>query len=137
MRATPPGSCRPAGIEGARLKAAYRLLAAQHGIPWSGTRYDRSDPYAADLPNQAINHAATFVEAAADVAVAAVGALPPLGFTHEDSSNAFTLDVAALSRVEVTLPLAFGVCPRVLDDPGLPLEREMRLELLVHFAGSS
>lgn len=116
------------GIEGARLKAAYRLIAAQHGVPWSGRHYDRDNPNASDLANQAINHAATFVEAAADVAVAAIGALPPLGFIHEDSSNAFTLDVADLWRVEVTLPLAFGVCRRVLDDPGLPLERELRLE---------
>jgi CRISPR-associated protein Cas1 len=116
------------GIEGARVKAAYRLMAAQYGVPWSGRHYDRDNPNASDLPNQAINHAATFMEAAADVAVAATGALPPLGFIHEDSSNAFTLDVADLWRVELTLPLAFGICRRVLDDPGLPLERELRLE---------
>lgn len=59
------------------------------------------------MPNQAINHAATFVEAAADIAVAAVGALPPLGFIHEESSNAFTLDIADLYRVEITLPPCF------------------------------
>lgn len=126
----PPRSGLPSlrGIEGARLKAAYRLVAQQYGVPWNGRRYDRDNPNAADLANQAVNHAATFVEAAADVAVAAVGALPPLGFIHEESSNAFTLDVADLWRVEVTLPLAFGVCRRVLDNPGLPLERQLRLE---------
>src|SRR5690606_3169311 len=80
------------------------------------------------FPNQAINHAATFVEAAADIAVAAVGALPPLGFIHEESSNAFTLDIADLWRVELTLPLAFSVAARVIEDPSLELEREVRFE---------
>lgn len=126
----PPRSSLPAlrGIEGARLKEAYRVVAAQHGVPWEGRHYDRDDPTASDVPNQAINHAATFVEAAADVAVAAVGALPPLGFIHEQSSNAFTLDVADLFRVEVTLPLAFGCAERVMAGTTEPLERVVRLQ---------
>lgn len=116
------------GIEGARVKESYKLIAQQYGIEWDGRRYNRGKPTDADLPNQAINHAATFVEAAADVAVAAVGALPPLGFVHEDSSNAFTLDIADLYRTEITLPLAFSVAKRALDHDGLPLERELRRE---------
>ena len=114
------------GIEGARIKEAYRLAAQRFGIDWHGRRYDRSSPNATDLPNQAINHAATFVEAAADVAVAAVGALPPLGFIHEDSSNAFTLDIADLFRVEVPLPLAFGAAKAAREGKGGSLEKEVR-----------
>jgi len=116
------------GIEGARMKESYRLVAGQHNVEWNGRHYDRQNPNAADVPNQALNHAATFVESAADVAVAAVGALPPLGFIHEESSNAFTLDVADLFRVEFTLPLAFAVARRVQDRPDLLLEREVRKE---------
>ncbi|PTQ52809.1 MAG: CRISPR-associated protein Cas1 [Hydrogenibacillus schlegelii] len=116
------------GMEGGRLREAYRLIAQRYGVEWKGRRYDRENPEAADIPNQAINHAATFVEAAADIAVAAVGALPPLGFIHEDSSNAFTLDIADLWRVEVTLPLAFSVAARVLKNRELSLEREIRYE---------
>lgn len=114
------------GIEGARMKESYRLVAQRFGIPWEGRRYDRDNPTAADLPNQAINHAATFVEAAADIAVAAVGALPPLGFIHEDASNAFTLDIADLWRVDLTLPLAFGAVRALLDKKADDLEREVR-----------
>lgn len=115
------------GIEGARMKESYRLVAQRYGIEWHGRCYDREDPSAADLPNQAINHAATFIEAAADLAVAAVGALPPLGFIHEDSSNAFTLDIADLWRVEVTLPLAFGSVQELQKQGGLAsLERIVR-----------
>jgi CRISPR-associated protein Cas1 len=114
------------GIEGARMKEAYKLVAQRFGIEWQGRRYDRANPNATDLPNQAINHAATFVEAAADVAVAAVGALPPLGFVHEDSSNAFTLDLADLYRVDVTLPLAFGAVKALGEGKTGSLEREVR-----------
>ncbi|WP_037412856.1 type I-E CRISPR-associated endonuclease Cas1e [Silanimonas lenta] len=114
------------GIEGARIKESYKLVAQRFGIHWQGRRYDRQNPNAADLPNQALNHAATFVEAAADLAVAAVGALPPLGFIHEDSSNAFTLDVADLYRVDLTLPLAFAAVRAFRDGEAENLEREVR-----------
>jgi CRISPR-associated protein Cas1 len=114
------------GIEGARLKETYRLVAEEHRISWKGRRYDRDDPNACDIPNQAINHTVTFVEAAADIAVALVGALPPLGFIHEDSSNAFTLDITDLYRADITLPLAFSVARQAMDDPDLKLERELR-----------
>lgn len=114
------------GIEGARIKESYKLVAQRFGIDWQGRRYDRDNPNAADLPNQAINHAATLVEAAADIAVASVGALPPLGFIHEDSSNAFTLDIADLYRVEVTLPLAFGAVKAIQEKKADNLEREVR-----------
>lgn len=121
------------GIEGGRVKSMYRINAQKYGIPWHGRRYDRQNPSRNDIPNQALNHAATFVEAAADVATAAVGALPPLGFIHEDSSNAFVLDIADLWRDELTVPLAFAVARRVLDDPELALEREIRLEAAARF----
>lgn len=121
------------GIEGARMKETYKLAADRFRIPWDGRRYDRSNPNGTDIPNQAINHAATFVECAADVAVAAVGALPPLGFIHEDSSNAFTLDIADLFRAEVTIPMAFKIARKALDDPSLILERALRREAAAEF----
>ncbi|MCS6803421.1 MAG: type I-E CRISPR-associated endonuclease Cas1e [Dehalococcoidia bacterium] len=121
------------GIEGARLKESYRLVAERFGIVWHGRWYDRNQPLAADLPNQAINHAATFVEAAAEIAVAAVCALPPLGFIHEDSSIAFTLDIADLWRVDLTLPLAFAAVRAYLDGKSESLEREVRYRAALAF----
>ena len=115
------------------MEETYKLAADRFRISWEGRRYDRSNPNATDIPNQAINHAATFVECAADVAVAAVGALPPLGFIHEDSSNSFTLDIADLFRAEVTIPLAFKAARKALDDPGLNLERALRREAAMEF----
>jgi CRISPR-associated protein Cas1 len=96
------------GQEGARIKRSYQLAAERHGVTWRGRNYDRENPTAGDLPNQAINHAATAMRSAACVAVAAVGAIPQLGFVHEDSGQAFPLDIADLYRHDVVLDIAFG-----------------------------
>lgn len=95
------------GIEGARVREFYRLTAKRFNVPWHGRRYDRTAPATADLPNQAINHAAAAVQAAAAIAVQATATIPQLGFIHEDSGQAFVLDIADLFRDEVTLPIAF------------------------------
>jgi CRISPR-associated protein Cas1 len=95
------------GIEGARMKETYKLIAARFRVSWSGRGFDRANPGAADLPNQAINHAASAVEAAAAIAVAATATIPQLGFIHEDSGQSFVLDIADLFRDTVTLPVAF------------------------------
>ncbi len=115
------------GIEGARVKESYRLCAQKFRVTWRGRRYDRSDPTGADMPNQALNHAATAVQAAAMLAVVSVGALPQLGFIHEASGRAFALDIADLYRESVTLPIAFGA---VVDAQkgNKDLERTVRLQ---------
>ncbi|MCA3104350.1 MAG: type I-E CRISPR-associated endonuclease Cas1 [Rhodocyclaceae bacterium] len=100
------------GIEGARVKDVYKHMAEKHGVRWQGRNYDRADPNAADLPNQAINHAATAVQAAAAIAVQSLAALPPLGFIHEHSGQSFVLDIADLFRETVTLQVAFTAAKR-------------------------
>ena len=106
------------GIEGARMRRTYRNLAERYRIPWRARRYDRTNPMAADIPNQAINHAS--------VAVTSVGAIPQLGFIHEHSGEAFALDVADLFRDTVLLPAAFQSAKAVMDNPNLDIERHTR-----------
>jgi CRISP-associated protein Cas1 len=115
------------GIEGSRVKTLYRLMADKHGIEWKGRHYDRADPNAADVANQAINHAATAVQAAAAIAVQALAALPPLGFIHEDSGQSFVLDVADLFRDSITLGIAFTAAKRV-ENSTEPIDRLVRRE---------
>jgi len=114
------------GIEGARMKETYRRLAEQYGISWRGRRYDRQRPDSADLPNQAINHASSAVEGAALTAVAVSGAIPQLGFIHEDSGNAFALDIADLFRDSVLLPVAFSAVGKIMRDKQGPVETVVR-----------
>jgi CRISPR-associated protein Cas1 len=121
------------GIEGARMKETYRLLAQKYGIEWKGRRYDRTNPGASDDANQAINHASTAVCAAAMVAVASTGTIPQLGFIHEDSGISFAVDIADLFRDSVTLPVAFGAIAHVRKTPGDQLERAVRRTAVEEF----
>jgi len=114
------------GVEGARMRRTYTLLAQRYGIQWKGRRYDRADPLWADLPNQAINHASVAVTSAAVVAVTSVGAIPQLGFIHEHSGEAFALDIADLFRDTILLPAAFQSAREVMDRPRLDIERHTR-----------
>lgn len=114
------------GIEGARVKESYKLLAQSFGLAWKGRRYNREHPDEADAANQAINHAASAVQAAAGIAVAALSALPQLGFIHEDSDQSFVLDVADLYRESITLRVAFHVAKRVSQGEDQPIDRMVR-----------
>lgn len=114
------------GIEGARMKEAYRQIAQKYGVEWKGRRYDRGNPQAADTPNQAINHAATATEAAAIIATTAIGTIPQLGFIHEDASIALPLDIADLYRTTVTIPLAFQAAVEDQRRPGETIDRRVR-----------
>lgn len=120
------------GIEGARVKSIYKLMADKYGLPWNGRRYDRANPTAADLPNQAINHAAAAVQAAAAIAVHALAALPQLGFIHEDSGESFILDIADLFRDTVTLQIAFTAARRANESVD-SVDRLVRREAAVVF----
>jgi CRISPR-associated protein Cas1 len=93
-------------------------------VSWSGRKYDRQNPEATDAVNMAINHAAAAVLSAAAIAVASVGAIPQLGFIHEDSGMSFTLDIADLFRDSFTLPIAFEAVKKGPEE--VPLERRVR-----------
>jgi len=114
------------GIEGARMKETYAIWAGRIGVDWRGRKYDRSDPVGADLPNQALNHAASAVEAAAAIAVCATATIPQLGFIHEDPGQSFVLDVADLYRDQITIPCAFKAARQVERSPSENIERITR-----------
>ena len=116
------------GIEGSRVKVIYKLMADKYEIAWNGRHYDRADPMAADIPNQALNHAATAVQAAAAIAVQCLAALPPLGFIHEDSGQSFVLDIADLFRESATLHIAFAAARQVAKGAEDTVDRLVRRE---------
>jgi len=114
------------GIEGDRVKKMYKLQAQKFGIQWNGRRYDRANPNAADLPNQALNHAASAIEAAAAIAVSATATIPQLGFIHEDAGQSFVLDISDLFRDEITMAVAFSAAAEAQKKTHLSIERLTR-----------
>ena len=120
------------GMEAARIKRAYELLAVEHGISWSGRYYDRTRPEATDVPNLAINHAVTAVEACSAIGVQATATLPPLGFMHENSAKSWVLDVCDLYRTTVTVPIAFRCAREYLKQADMTLDRRVRRAVSDH-----
>ena len=59
-------------------------------------------------------------------AVAATGTLAELGFIHENSSNAFALDISDLFRDSVLLPIAFKAVGAIVQRKVGPVERVVR-----------
>lgn len=129
-RATSLNSLR--GMEAARIKRSYELLAQRAGIKWRRRKFDRAAPEGNDLPNQAINHVVTAIEACVAIAVQATGTLPPLGFLHEDSAKSWVLDLCDLYRTSVTVPIAFGCVKRIEKGATDTLDRMCRQAVSRH-----
>ena len=97
------------GIEGARVKRLYEVLARQHGVKWKGRRYDSGDWDAADLPNRCLSQATACLYGLAEAAILAAGYAPAIGFLHTGKPQSFVYDVADVYKFETVVPIAFRV----------------------------
>lgn len=114
------------GMEGDRVKAAYREHSARTGVEWKGRRYVPGRFDEGDAPNQAITAAAQCFYGVAQSVVAALGCCPGLGFVHSGHEQSFVLDVADLYRVEVAVPVAFDVAAEGDEEVGARTRRALR-----------
>lgn len=109
------------GIEGARVKRMYELLAERHGVHWNRRAYDRGDWDAADIPNRCLSSATSCLHGLAEAAILAAGYAPAIGFLHVGRPLSFVYDVADLFKFETVVPVAFEVAGRAakgrLDEP--------------------
>ena len=116
------------GIEGARVRRTYDLLARQHGVTWKRRRYDPDDWDAADLPNRCLSAATACLHGLAEAAVLASGYAPAIGFLHTGKPLSFVYDVADLWKTKTVVPEAFRVAARAQKGKlDLPVERAVRL----------
>jgi len=115
------------GIEGARVRKLYELLARQHGIRWNRRAYDLGDWDASDIPNRALSAATACLYGITEAAVLAAGYAPAIGFLHTGKPQSFVYDIADIFKFETVVPAAFAVAAKAskgrLD---LPLESAVR-----------
>ena len=97
------------GIEGARVRRTYQLLAQQFGVQWSGRDYDAESWDAADLPNRCLSAATACLYGVTEAAVLAAGYAPAVGFIHTGKPLSFVYDVADVYKFETVVPVAFKV----------------------------
>ena len=92
------------GIEGARVKRLYEVLARQNGVDWKRRRYDPGEWDAADLPNRCLSQATSCLYGLAEAAVLAAGYAPAIGFLHTGKPQSFVYDVADVFKFETVVP---------------------------------
>ena len=111
------------GIEGARVKKTYELLAKRYGVTWKGRRYDQQEWESADIPNRCLSAATACLYGVTEAAVLAAGYAPAIGFVHTGKPLSFVYDIADIVKFETVVPVAFKIAAKVLRNP----ERQVRL----------
>lgn len=111
------------GIEGARVRRSYELIARRYGISWKARNYDVSAWDAGDLPNRCLSAATSCLYGVTEAAVLAAGYAPAIGFIHTGKPLSFVYDVADIYKFETVVPLAFQIAARRPTEP----EREVRV----------
>lgn len=111
------------GIEGARVRETYKLLAKQYGVNWRARNYDHKQWDAADVPNRCLSAATACLYGITEAAVLAAGYAPAVGFIHTGKPLSFVYDIADLFKFDTVVPLAFRIAAKSPSN----LEREVRL----------
>ena len=97
------------GIEGARVRKTYQLLAQQYGVQWHGRSYDPKDWDKGDIINQCISAATSCLYGVTEAAILAAGYAPAIGFVHSGKPLSFVYDIADLFKFETVVPIAFRI----------------------------
>lgn len=97
------------GIEGARVRKTYQMMAKQYGVPWQGRRYDPKEWDKADVANQCLSAATACLYGVTEAAVLAAGYAPAVGFVHSGKPLSFVYDIADLFKFDTVVPAAFRI----------------------------
>ena len=112
------------GIEGARVRRSYQLMAQQFGVKWSGRDYNPENWDTSDLPNRCLSAATACLYGVTEAAVLAAGYAPAVGFIHTGKPLSFVYDIADVYKFETVVPVAFKVAA---SNPSGNPERAVRL----------
>lgn len=121
------------GIEGARVRKTYQLLAQQYGVKWQGRRYDPKDWEKGDVVNQCLSAATSCLYGVTEAAVLAAGYAPAIGFIHSGKPLSFVYDMADIVKFETVVPTAFQVASKSPHSP----DRQTRIACRELFRSSS
>lgn len=114
------------GIEGARVRAHYKLLAEQYGVKWQGRKYDPEDWDKGDIINQCLSAATSCLYGITEAAILAAGYAPAIGFIHSGKPLSFVYDIADLYKFDTVVPLAFRIAAKNPNTPDKQVRHECR-----------
>lgn len=111
------------GIEGARVRRTYQLMAQKFGVTWKGRDYNPEAWDSSDLPNRCLSAATACLYGVTEAAVLAAGYAPAVGFIHTGKPLSFVYDIADVYKFETVVPVAFKIAA---SHPAQP-DRAVRL----------
>jgi len=110
------------GIEGNRVRSAYKKLSEEYKIDWEGRNYDRNNWDYTNPINRAITAANSCIYGVCTTAVISLGFSTAIGFVHSGFSTAFVCDIADLYKVSEIFPIAFATTAEGVEN----LEKRVR-----------
>ena len=114
------------GMEGARVKKMYELMAKRYGVDWKGRRYDSSSWGSGDMANRCLSSATSCLYGVTEAGILAAGYAPAIGFIHTGKSLSFVYDIADLFKFETVVPVAFKIAAQHPRDPEGVVRRACR-----------
>ncbi len=111
------------GIEGARVRKMYELLARQYGVNWKGRNYNPKNWDHSDPINRCLSSATSCLYGVTEAAVLAAGYAPAVGFLHSGKPLSFVYEIADVFKFETVVPTAFQIAAKKRRQP----EREVRI----------
>jgi len=112
------------GIEGARVRKTYQILAQRFRVTWDGRDYNPDDWNSGNLVNRCLSAATACLYGITEAAVLAAGYAPAVGFIHTGKPLSFVYDIADLFKFDTVVPIGFQVAAKPQREP----EREVRLK---------
>jgi len=114
------------GMEGARVKKMYELMAKRYGTEWNGRRYDNKQWGSGDMANRCLSSATSCLYGVTEAGVLAAGYAPAIGFVHTGKPLSFVYDIADLFKFETVVPVAFKIAAQNPRDPEGMVRRACR-----------
>ena len=111
------------GIEGARVRKTYEMLARQYKVTWKSRNYDHSEWGSGDVANRCLSSATACLYGISEAAILAAGYAPAVGFIHTGKPQSFVYDVADIFKFDTVVPIAFKIAAKKPRNP----ERDVRL----------
>lgn len=106
------------GIEGARVKKTYELLAKRYRVRGQRRNYDPNNWDMSDVSNRS-----ACLYGITEAAVLAAGYAPSVGFIHWGKALSFVYDIADIFKFDTVVPIAFKIAAKEPVNP----DREVRI----------
>ncbi|MDR2528061.1 MAG: type I-E CRISPR-associated endonuclease Cas1e [Synergistaceae bacterium] len=124
------------GLEGIRMREAYKVAAKVAGISWKKREYNNDNWEGGDDVNRAVSYANVILYGLCHAAIVSLGFSTGLGFVHTGKMLSFVYDIADLYKVETTIPAAFLAVASASGQEKEAFEKKVRVLCRQRFSGA-